>query len=84
MYTKGNWRANSGVIYVEETDASVCYVASYGEDDNEAEDNARLIAAAPDLLEACEAICEELPGGTLDLPYQIWDQLQAAIAKAKY
>jgi len=85
MYTKGNWCANSGIIYVEETDASVCYVASYGED-NEAEANARLIAAAPDLLESLEELLSHLgPTGyiaTCGKPAT--DKARAAIAKAKY
>ena len=42
------------------------------------EANARLIAAAPDLLEACENI--ENDGG--QVPEHVWKMIQAAIAKA--
>lgn len=54
--------------------------------------NARLIAAAPDLLEACERLTEELasmhehyfPGGDCDCPTtEIIAEGRAAIAKAK-
>ncbi len=56
--------------------------------------NARLIAAAPDLLAACEAAVaadeaalEELyklrPEFMHELPHNVTDQLRAAIAKAK-
>lgn len=52
---------------------------------NDAIANARLIAAAPDLLAACEAMTEHLsttfpPYGTGQSPY---DKIRAAIAKAK-
>lgn len=62
--------------------------AAYGSTIDEAEVNARLIAAAPDLLAACEAahdwvtqFCEHAPivfGGETDLA----EQLLAALAKA--
>ena len=47
--------------------------------------NARLIAAAPDLLAACEAIRDTCPG-TWQLPenwVEAWKSMLAAIARAK-
>ena len=48
----------------------------------EAETNARLIAAAPDLLEACEMALGEL-NLIYAADYEIQKQLKAAIAKAR-
>lgn len=50
----------------------------------EAEANARLIAAAPDLLEACQAILAEHdnPNGHAILFDSVADILRAAVAKA--
>lgn len=45
--------------------------------------NARLIAAAPDLLEALEAADAVLSGRVRDLNYQVRDKVRAAIAKAR-
>lgn len=73
-----------------------CEGDDVGEDDDEGEAiakaNARLIAAAPDLLAACEAHHEymlDLCGGKVDTsalhPNAIanWESIRAAIAKAK-
>ena len=43
--------------------------------------HACLIAAAPDLLEACKKITETVDG--LDMSAELWDDLHAAIAKAE-
>ena len=57
--------------------------------DSEGNANARLIAAAPDLLIACEAMMSELTSGRcagLQMPDGFWvayNQMQASIAKAK-
>ena len=59
-------------------------------DDIESEANARLIAAAPALLDACEAVADYLvgfvPGDSFIVPEkrtEAWGILQAAIAKAR-
>lgn len=58
--------------------------------DNERIDNATLIAAAPDLLEACKAALEEFQHlgqalGEFTQPQMVeaWNKVEAAIAKAK-
>lgn len=51
----------------------------------EAKANARLIAAAPELLVACRDLCDAIPDETLtaDPPLQCWvENARAAIAKA--
>ena len=57
-----------------------------GISEGEAEANARLIAAAPDLLEACEAalgFVEELEQRGIVADWSRKDQLRAAIDKAR-
>lgn len=55
---------------------SVAY--AWGSTEEEAEANASLIAAAPDLLEACQAA----DWNNLDLPEFVREKLSAAISKA--
>jgi len=55
---------------------SVAY--AWGSTEEEAEANASLIAAAPDLLEACQAA----DWNSLDLPEFVREKLSAAISKA--
>lgn len=47
------------------------------------EDNANLIAAAPDLLEALESVLNETPVETIELHPVKWVKIRAAIAKAR-
>ena len=50
----------------------------------ETQANARLIAAAPDLLDALEAVkAWDVSNLALDIPLEIRKQMQAAIAKAE-
>jgi hypothetical protein len=50
------------------------------------EANARLIAAAPDLLAACQAAVAEGKdldfGGNISIPPRVWVKIRAAIEKA--
>ena len=45
--------------------------------------NARLISAAPDLLEALEAINDGVEGDNISMPEWLWNDVHAALAKAK-
>ncbi len=55
MITQGKWEVTKGRLYAFSIEAATKTVA-YIPTNEEAEDNARLIAAAPDLLEACNAL----------------------------
>jgi hypothetical protein len=61
------------------------YVAFVGDSDavTPCEDNARLIAAAPDLLAVCQELEESVEyWSEYDVPLGIVDRIRAAIAKA--
>lgn len=63
--------------------AGTTYVGSVGNSDDQferTEANARLIAAAPDLLAACEAVISA--GESENLPTTVYDAVESAIAKA--
>lgn len=86
-HTPGPWAVNPFQAQVDAfntgTPLPVCQLLWPTDVRSEAETfaNARLIAAAPDLLEACEAAEQWLAGWASASPYIA--QLQAAIAKAR-
>ena len=57
-HTKGEWFAKEGQIYPVETGKTLALIPYFDEDDKEQEANARLIAAAPDMLEALQKAVE--------------------------
>ncbi len=83
-HTPGPWRCSVGsdlvrikrigelevkaVKYASETDIPVALVVKYSAEPSESDANARLIAAAPDLLEACKEIVGMLDRGDLVRP----------------
>jgi hypothetical protein len=88
-YADTEWNAENDMAQVSTvapiSDASgktLALVVSEGWDDSELDANARLIAAAPDLLEACESARDVLHalgqnfGGS-------FEQIERAIAKAR-
>ena len=80
-HTPGPWkvdRAPNGVTYIDAIgrrgEIPICTVTSHEQDD------ARLIAAAPDLLEACRGMLRHLEREGLQ--FDAMDDARAAIAKA--
>ena len=60
----------------------VCSVIYAGYSKTEAKANARLIAAAPELLEVLKQLCAAQEKGHVAYWAAVWDDAQAAIAKA--
>ena len=86
-HTKGRWNRNIApasrypVIYAGRN-THVALVISQGLPEAEQEANANLIAAAPDLLEACEALLDSIYGGGGG-DGEVLAKANAAIAKAR-
>ncbi|HCF3755298.1 TPA: hypothetical protein NID20_003910 [Pseudomonas aeruginosa] len=82
-YTPGPWDYWSGYNPVDELEAQITtedgdiVIASYNRQIPEGEANAKLLAAAPELLEALVALveCEQTTP-------ELWEAARAAIAKA--
>ena len=77
IQAKGKWSDENGVYFDWEYPTVLADVV----DNWDANANARLIAAAPDLLEALEAVADYWAGG--DVPEALDTQMRAAIAKAR-
>jgi hypothetical protein len=91
-HTPGPWTASDErrgifeIIHDGDLLAQVWRVRHAGDGDLPAEANARLIAAAPELLEACRealALISEFELEALDGRDEVPDLLRAAIAKAE-
>ena len=52
-YTKGEWMAKEGQIYATGTGKTLALIPYFDEENKEEAANARLIAAAPELLNCC-------------------------------
>ena len=86
MHTKGKWTKSDGAILSECVNSygNFIVVAIERERTTEDEDNLTLIAAAPDLLAACEKALNVLKSEpACDIYTAHRDVLEAAIAKAK-
>ena len=88
-HTAGHWEVNEsnrcvfsiiGGVY-----HSICRVSAPTKyaDDGTSEANARLIAAAPELLEVLKQLCAAQEKGHVAYWAAVWDDAQAAIAKAE-
>ena len=77
-HTPGPWRVGGRGEYLNQLNIEPCIGVAYGHD-VELIANARLIAAAPDLLEALEALIEDQRDASLP----VLAKARAAIAKAK-
>jgi hypothetical protein len=64
-FTAGTWQAKEGQIYPTETGKTLALIPYFDKDNDEHEANAKLIAAAPELLEMCIATLEDLESGEL-------------------
>lgn len=71
---------NNHIVACVKPDMAICFMTnSYGDDNSEAEANARLIAAAPDLLEALQGVLRVADRATDE-----FDAARAAISKATW
>jgi hypothetical protein len=84
-WTPGPWELmvrhydKAKYITADDCDYSICSVTDYADMPWEA--NAKLIAAAPDLLEALKALCD-IRGEDLCYAYSEWEAAHQAIKKA--
>ena len=77
-HTPGPWRVREERVYTRVvTEQGGEWIANLGTNDEKHLANARLIAAAPELLEACEAVLD-----VEQMWYDVKPMLIAAIAKA--
>jgi hypothetical protein len=83
-HTPGPWVAIDHEIFADNQSRNIAdvWISFANIEDEEAKANARLIAAAPDLLEALEAFAEYAEKGTWGSLDPV-TQARAAIAKAK-
>lgn len=59
-HTQGEWITNEGQIYPQETGKTLALIPYFDKDDEEQEANAKLIAAAPNMLKIIEDIAKKL------------------------
>lgn len=52
-HTQGNWTTKEGQIYTEEVGKTLALIPYFDNQNKEQKANAKLIAAAPELLESC-------------------------------
>lgn len=80
-HTPGPWRVHAVAGLIQEANGHS--IAAYtGTSQDEADANARLIAAAPELLAALEHLLALNSGCAPEEEERGWDQARAAIAKA--
>ena len=94
-HTEGNWEArhyidhDQGIptsrVVVEETGVEIALIKWWGKEKQTMRADAHLIAAAPELLEACEGACEyyEMLERATGVEHGVLKELREAIAKAK-
>jgi len=52
-FSTGTWHSHDGQIYPEQTGQTICLIPYYDNGNEEQQANAKLIAVAPQLLDAC-------------------------------
>lgn len=84
-HTKGKWKAlplgDMGLLNVVAPDGPVAFTGTSSRSKEENEANAHLVAAAPDLIAACEIALDYIETG--DGEREIRSALRSAIAHAK-
>jgi hypothetical protein len=88
-HTAGEWHAHDGQIYPQETGKTLALIPYFDKENKEHEANAKLIAAAPELLQALETLLksyaadfEQITGAPLNQTEAV-KQAQAAIRGVK-
>lgn len=86
-HTKGEWRATPiNTVVAGKKGCQIAIMQRCGRPQKEMIANARLIAAAPDLLEVCKGLMEKADNGSADFddpePGSIYLKAKAVIAKA--
>lgn len=82
-HTPGTWYAKDGQVYPTETGKTLAVIPYFDKENEEQKANAKLIAAAPDLLEACK-MALEVRRVTHHGDDPLLNKLDAAIAKYIY
>lgn len=85
-HTPGPWRVSSGMVETEANSLPIAWMdrePGNGTLPVERDENARLIAAAPELLSALKAILGGQLHGSIDLYAQRFEDARAAVAKAE-
>ena len=63
MHTEGPWETRNGMVFSSRNKSGKTLAQVYGRTQDEEDANALLIAAAPDLLEACRLVLSLASGG---------------------
>lgn len=82
LHTPGEWYAKDGQIYPQETGKTLALIPYFDSEDKEQEANGKLIAAAPELL---EALIHAYSHMVINKEYQgrvILETIRSAIQKA--
>lgn len=93
-FTPGPWKVgyrsesgkrNGALIYEEKTQGNIAHIWATLRSIEECDRNAELIAAAPELYEACKAASEwgAIANDLSEWEKKVWTKLESAIAKAE-
>jgi len=79
-HTPGTWITKDGQVYPEETGKTIAVIPYYDEENSRQKADAALLAAAPDMLQACETAVAQIYNND---PQAAIATLQNAAKKAK-